>query len=436
MFAFSFVIGTLPSEAPAPNIWREEYGSWQWVVELSGPGSGPTSPQRSIAPSVHDNNMIRSETDTSTLVEFHSVDIPPSISSNSRPRLGGLFTGVSGKRRKLINAIDSKDASKALSCLDDEATINILDQDLLDQALWSAARYPSVPLMKALLEKGANKDAVRGKKNVLWVAVSNNNIEGVKYLLEKKVNLKMDNLWNGALPLRAALRNELMMNILAKAGAPLDAEYEVSSAINMNILQEAVSQGREQMAHLLITNGAKIDACSSTSGTALMIALSMGRGAIAKLLILKGANVNFTRQSTTLFPYSNPVEAAILGRAPGLLELVFSAGASTDMPQAMRFALSKSDYPLIPSSGSQYGYDYEGTKKFYQIMVLLAERDLRYVMFFHKRDSVEAKREGIMKMMQSLKKSEKIRSGISSPFSEKASILSVPEYEPSDKLGI
>ena len=74
----------------------------------------------------------------------------------------------------------------------------------------------------------------------------------------------------------------------------------------------------------------------------------------------------------------------------------------TDMPQAMRFAQANSDYPLIPSAGSQYGYDYDGTRKFYVVMVMLAQRDLRYVCFFRKDDKVEVKREGIWRMMNEL----------------------------------
>ena len=170
----------------------------------------------------------------------------------------------------------------------------------------------------------------------------------------------------------------------------------------MNVLQEAISLGRESIVQILLDNGAKVDACSSSHGTGLMIALSMGRGSIAKLLIQKGANVNSNRPASTSCSYTNPVEAAILGRKPSLLELVFRAGAVTDMPQAMRFAQANSDYPLIPSTGNQYGYDYDMTRKFYVVMVMLAQRDLRYVCFFRKDDKPDVKREGIVRMMSEL----------------------------------
>lgn len=256
--------------------------------------------------------------------------------------------------------------------------------------------------MGALLTRGANVDAIRDKKNVLWNAVSANNEDAVRFLLSKKVNLNVDHLSLNALPLRAALRSDSMMSLLARNGAPLNAEYQVSSTIRLNILQEAVSQGRESITQILFENGVKVDACSSSHGTALMIALSMGRESIAKLLIQKGANVNSTRPASESCSYTNPVEAAILGRKPGLLELLFRAGAVTDMPQALRFAQVNSDYPLIPSAGSQYGYDYDGTRKFYVVMVMLAQRDLRYVCFFRKDDRMEVKREGIRTMMNEL----------------------------------
>lgn len=339
--------------------------------------------------------MFRSETDVSTLVDVQQEPTSPSSKTKSRPRLAAMVTGISGKKKRLVSAIDHKDSAKALDILHDEANASFIDQEVLDHALWSAARFQSVPLMEALLERGANVDAVREKKNVLWNAVSNGNEDVVRLLLRKNVNLGIDHL-------RAALKSDSMMQILVKAGAPIEAEYQISSAVHMNILQEATSKGYQNIMHTLLSNGAKIDACSQSHGTALMIASSMGRESISKYLIQKGANVNLTRTAEGPRAYTNPVEAAIVGRKPALLDLLFKAGAVTDMPQAMKFAQARSDYPLIPSAGSQYGYDYDGTQQFYRIMVMLAQRDLRYVCFFRKDESMEVKRLGMRKMMQDL----------------------------------
>ena len=255
--------------------------------------------------------------------------------------------------------------------------------------------------MEALVRKGANVDANREKKNVLWNAVFAKNEDGVRFLLSKKVNLRVDYLSQNLIPLRAALRSDSMMSLLAQNGVPLDGEYQVSTH-RLNILQEAVTLGRESIIQILLDNGAKVDACSSTHGTALMIALSMGRESIAKLLIQRGADVNCTRPASESCPYTNPIEAAILGQKPGLLQLLFQAGAVTDMPQALRFAQANSDYHLIPGVASQYGYDYEGTGNLYKVMVMLAQRDLRYVCFFKKGDKEEVKKEGIRRMMNEL----------------------------------
>ena len=369
------------------------------MVELSGP-EGVESPKRSITPSISDKSFSRSETDTTTLVDVQQAVLSPPPKAKSRPRFASLATGFSNRKKRLISAIDNKNLNKALATLNDESIV--IDQELLDHALWSAARFPLMPLMKALLERGANVNAVHDKKNVLWNAVSANNEDAIRFLLSHKVNLKIDHLSHNALPLRVALRSDSTMSLLAQNGAPLDAEYQVSSPVHLNILQEAVSQGRESITRILLDNGAKVDACSSSHGTALMIALSIGCESIAKLLIQKGANVNSTRPASESCSYTNPVEAAILGRKPSLLELLFRAGAVTNMPQALRFAQANSDYPLIPSAGSQFGYDYDRTRKFYVIMVMLAQRDLRYVCFFRKDDRVEVKREGIRRMMNEL----------------------------------
>ena len=397
----SIVIGTTTSDGEA--LPKREYGSWQWVVELSGP-EGTRSPNRSIAPSIRDRSFSRSETDTTTLVDVQHVVLSPPSHPKSRPRLALFASGSSNRRKRLISAIESKNLHKALEALNDESTIDILDQELLDHALWSAACFPSIPLMEALLKRGANVDAVRKEKNVLWNAVSANNEDAVRFLLSKKVNLKIDHLSHNALPLRAALklRSNSMMSLLARNGAPLDAEYQVSSTLRMTILQEAISQGQDSIAQILIDNGAKVDAFSPSRGTALMIALSIGREAIAKILIQAGADVNATRSASESCTYTNPVEAAILGRKPSLLKLLFQAGAVTNMPQAMRFAQANSDYPLNPHAASQYGNDCDGTRKLYEVMVMLAQRDLRYVCFFRKKDKEEVKMEGIWKMMNEL----------------------------------
>ena len=395
----SIVIGTTPLEPE--TLPKREYGSWQWVVELAGPEE-VESPARSITPSILDTSFSRSGTGTTTLVDVQQVVLSPPPQSKSRPWLASFASGSSNRRKRLISAIDKRDLNRALQILKDESTTDILDQELLDHALWSAARFRLMPLMEALLERGANIDAVHKEKNVLWNAVSANNEDAVRFLLSKRVNLKIDHLSHNALPLRAALRSDSMMSLLARNGAPIDTEYQVSSALRLNILQEAISQGRESIVRILLDNGAKVDACSSSRGTALMIALSIGREAIAKLLIQKGANVNYTRSTLEFRSYTNPVEAAILGREPSLLELLFRAGAVTDMPQALRFAQANSDYPFNPSTASQYENDSDGTRRFHKVMVMLAQRDLRYVCYFSKGDRVEDKMVGIWKMMNEL----------------------------------
>lgn len=380
---------------------KREYGSWQWVVELPGP-AGQDSPPTSTAPSILDKSFSRSGTGCTTLVDVQPVVLSPQPQSKSRPWLASFSSGSSSRRKRLISAIDKNNLNKALAALNDESTTDVLNQESLDQALWSAARSPLISLMEALVERGANVDAVHKEKNVLWNAVSANNADAVRFLLSRKVNLDIDHLSHNALPLRAALRSDSMMSLLAQNGAPLDTEYQVSAVLRLNILQEAVSQGKDSIAQILLHNGANVDACSSSRGTALMIALSIGREAIAKRLIQKGANVNFTRSASESCSYTNPVEAAILGRTPSLLDLVFRAGAVTNMPQALKFAQANSEYPFNPSTASQYDNDSDGTRRFHKVMIMLAQRDLRYVCYFSKSDRVEVKMQGIWKMMNEL----------------------------------
>ena len=306
----------------------------------------------------------------------------------------------------MISAVDGRNLDKALSILRDESNAGSFDVGVLNRAIWGAAQFSSNSLMEALVARGADIDAVHDGKNVLYNAVSAQNEDGLHFLLDRKVNLDIGHLPSNALPLRAALRcrSERTMALLAKNGAPLDAEYQVSANLRFNILQEAVSQGQEAIARALLDNGASVDACSSTHGTALMVALSIGRESLAKLLIQRGADVNLAIPAIVSCSYRNPVEAAIIGRKPSLLKLLFQASAVTDIPHALRFAQAKSEYPLIPNLGNQWVSETEGARQFYQVMVMLAQRDLKYVCYFRKDDKEKAKREGMWKMTNDLLK--------------------------------
>ena len=392
-----------PALYDAQESRRNDHGSWQWVVELAAP-EGVASPRESIATSASSNSMGRSDTTATSLGDVleETASLPPPLKVKSRVRLGSLGTGFSSRKKRLISAINSKNSSKAFEILKDEPNKDAIDRDSLDHALWSAVQFPSLPLMEALVGRGAYIDAVRDKKNILWKAVSAENEDAVRFLLNRKVDLKFGHLSHAALPLRAALKSDAIMTLLVKNGAPVNAEYQVSASMHLNVLQEAILKGRDNIVRILLNNGADVDACSSTHGTALMFALSIGRESLAKLLVQKGANVNITRQASATCPYTNTIEAAIIGRKPSLLDLSFRAGAVGDMPQALKFAQANSDYPLIPNAGSQYGNDNDGTRRFFMIMTMLAQRDLRYVCFFRKGDSLEAKRDGIRNMMNEL----------------------------------
>ena len=74
----------------------------------------------------------------------------------------------------------------------------------------------------------------------------------------------------------------------------------------------------------------------------------------------------------------------------------------TNMPQALKFAQANSEYPFNPSTASQYDNDSDGTRRFHKVMIMLAQRDLRYVCYFSKSDRVEVKMQGIWKMMNEL----------------------------------
>ena len=275
------------------------------------------------------------------------------------PRLTALLARMSRPRYRLIKAVDTSDVSKALMILKDKASLQLLDVETLNQALFSTCRQAGVSesclLISELIARGANVNYVQFfGRTPLWASVVNGSIDMVRILIENgaDVNYKgRADFGDSMFAPRASLRDDTaILQLLLSMSVDINAEYTWDGS-TVTLIHEAAYLGAVPAIEILLHHGAKIDAVASTDGTALMIALSERRLAVARFLLAKGANPkyeatpdkNYKAYGTVIdsfsiettykrveLPFKNPLEAAIIGGDPSMVMLLLGRGAVPD----------------------------------------------------------------------------------------------------------
>lgn len=160
----------------------------------------------------------------------------------------------------------------------------------LDQQFMEAVKDADAPSVVALLDKGADVNAVdeHGKTSLIRAAMGGN-LEITKLLVQKgaAINARDKNDWTA---LMAAAWNGYanIVRLLLDTGAYVNAQQKNGlTALMMGSLQ-----GHPEVVKLLLEKGASINTPNETGMTALMMGSFQGHTEVVKLLLEKGADVS------------------------------------------------------------------------------------------------------------------------------------------------
>jgi len=188
----------------------------------------------------------------------------------------------------------------------------------LDLALINAAGSRDVERVKALLDQGADVNAMNGA--ALYRAVTRERVDIAKLLLARgaKANTQCSAGWT-ALHWAAARGHTDLVDLILDAGAPVNPDEGPSA------LYVAASRGQAEVVILLLGRGASATATDDDGSTPLHAAAEVGHVFSIQLLIGGGADVN-ARDDTG----RTPLFWAIQGHKKDAVVFLLSSGADVN----------------------------------------------------------------------------------------------------------
>ena len=223
-----------------------------------------------------------------------------------------------GTKESELKKSESSKQGALSEILSSGAMWRLPDKKMMDVGLFQACKSGSGKALTALIEKGADVNAVNEEgKSALMEAIFWGHEQTVRWLLKHGANVHhrggsrmtpIPGLLVTATPIGVAVskRNLPILEVLLAAGADVNAQkYPLS------VLQEAALMGKPVIIEMLLNAKAKINNYSTDYGTALMLALRHRKEEAAKLLVEKGARVKHSLDKPTKDGLTSPIEAAI-----------------------------------------------------------------------------------------------------------------------------
>ncbi|KAK0506909.1 hypothetical protein JMJ35_010609 [Cladonia borealis] len=211
----------------------------------------------------------------------------------------------------------------------------------------------NVELLGPYLKQISNKDSVKSKDNddqtPLCSAVQRNNVDKVKLLLDRGVNIESkDN--NNQTPLWWAARNNQidMVRLLLYRGADVNSKDKN----NQTPLWWAARNSNMAMVKLLLERGANIESKDKNNQTLLSTAVLNNNVDMVKLLLDRGADVGSQDDDQT------PLGSAARSSNEDMFKLLLNAGANVESndnndqtptagPDALREAVGRFDVQAV-----------------------------------------------------------------------------------------
>lgn len=169
-------------------------------------------------------------------------------------------------------------------------------------ALKSAISNGDIERVKALVEKGVDIHSnIYENESILVDAVLNDDLHMTKYLIQHGCDVnkrgrpkRIPSLKYRPIRLAVKTGSIKMAKLLIENGASVNPPFQYNSP-----LMEAVSENKAEMAKFLVENGSDVNATMKNGRTALMDSVSSVNTEIARLLVENGADVNATEHGRT-----------------------------------------------------------------------------------------------------------------------------------------
>jgi len=244
-----------------------------------------------------------------------------------------------------LNRKDDSEITPAEAAMqfEDQEMVKLLVAAGADATIQQAAYIGDMEKVRSLLQSGIDVDARDdSKRTPLWIAAKNSQKEMVRFLISKGADVNAKDTYNVA-PMLAASEegNSEIFKLLVRNGAEVTIDVAVhmgdmdkvknliKDGIDVNakhpfggtLLHEAARQGHTEIARLLITSGAEVDA-RYIGATPLFEASDRGHVDVAELLIADGADIN-ARDSYG----STPLQAAASQGHTDIVKMLLSKGA-------------------------------------------------------------------------------------------------------------
>lgn len=245
---------------------------------------------------------------------------------------------VDPKLQGLISAVRNRD-------LNGVRTLLAVRPDLVNAhdaagatPLHHAAGFGDLAMLKLLVERGANVNAVNNRKStpLFWAM---NDVDKARLLIEHGANVNTRTV-DGRTPVyqAAAMPNAaaLMQLLLAKGANPN------ARTLNGNTPLMLAARTSVETERLLIAAGAEINATNSAGSTALMMAATSGRPEAVRMLLAKGADPKMrTKRNEVAL-----ADAATAGNAE-VVKMLLDRGAEVNVRDIRGYS------PLLYAAGSE-----------------------------------------------------------------------------------
>lgn len=198
----------------------------------------------------------------------------------------------------------------------------------------------------------------------LFVAVHHSRLEVVQTSVEHGADVNREKTW-GSTPLLWAVERKMLelVKLLLQSGA--DSEHKVEWRLDIDAvdyrnggtaLYQAVKNEDEEMAHLLLSHGAKI--LTGRYWSPLHLAAQNGNDAIARLLLEHGADIDEpTPTRDVVNPFSNVTTSITGGETPlwlaaarghlGIVQLLLQGNAAIDTRASPRSCKDHNDQQCL-----------------------------------------------------------------------------------------